>query len=168
MKKTKLDERIENAINAFFEPPTDQRHFAMTYTGETAIVANERTFSENADRWSGMLREIFMFGPGTLFLFCATLNSIFFYEAAGRSFSFRWYATWFGCAFLTYAGSGSIKNYRNLAVPGTVIALSLAIAFIPQLIFGKDLADQYFWHSMYLIPVVLIAAKLVQSWVSEK
>lgn len=155
-------------MNAFFETPPDNSHFALTYTGETAIAANERTFSEKADKWSGILREILMFGPGTLLLFCGTTISVFFYGAAGRSFGFDWIMTYLLFIFLTYAGSGSIKSYKNLAVPGIVIAMSLAIALIPQLILGKELADQYFWHSMYLFPVVMIAAKLVQSWLSDK
>ena len=168
MKKTKLDERLENAMNAFFETPPDQSRFAMTYTGEAAITVNDRAFSEKADKYSGILRELLMFVPGTLFLFCGTTISVFFYGSVGRSFSFDWIATYVLFVFLTYAGSGSIKNYKNLAVPGIVIAMSLAIALIPQLILGKELADQYFWQSMYLFPAVLIAAKLVQSWLSDK
>lgn len=168
MKKTKLDERLENAMNAFFETPPDHSCFAMTYTGETALDVNEPSFSEKADKYSGILRELFLFGPGTLFLFCGTTISVFFYGAVGRSVGFDWIMTYLLCIFLTYAGSGSIKNFKNLAVPATVIAMSLAIAIIPSLIFGPELADRYFWHSMYLFPAVLIAAKLVQSWLSEK
>jgi len=168
MSKITFDERIENAVNAFFETAPDRSHFALTYTGETAVAVDERTFSEKADKWSGILRELFMFGPGTLFLFCGTLTSAFFYGSAGLAFGYRWVLTYLLFVFLTYAGSGSIKNYKNLAVPATVITMSLAIVLIPQLILGRELADQYFWQSMYLFPVVLVAAKLVQSWLSDK
>ncbi len=168
MKKTKIDARIENAMNAFFETPPDHGQFALTYTGPTALAANETSFSEKADKWSGILRELFMFGPGTLCLFCGTLTSVFFFGAVGRSFGFDWVLTCLLFVFLTYAGSGSIKNYKNLAVPGIVITMSLAIAVVPSLILGKELADQYFWHSMYLFPLVMISAKLVQGWVRDK
>ena len=167
MNKTKLDERIENALNAFFETPPDHGQFALRYTGQTALAATETSFSEKADKWSRIVREIFMFGPGTLCLFCGTLTSVFFYGAVGRSFGFEWIFTYLLFVFLTYAGSGSIKNYKNLAVPGIVITMSLAIAIVPSFLLGKELADQYFWHSMYLFPFVLVCAKLVQSWVSD-
>jgi len=169
MKKIKLDERIENAMNAFFETPADPGNLAMTYSGHApTMVANQATFSESADKWSRILREIFLFGPGVLFLFCGTLTSAFFYGSEGLAFGYRWVLTYLLFVFLTFAGSGSIKNYKNLAVPATVITMSLMIVLIPQLILGKELADQYFWQSMYLFPVVLVAAKLVQSWLSDK
>lgn len=138
MNKTKLDERLENAMNAFFETKPEQSHFAMTFTGGTALASGGSTFSEKADKWSTILREVLMFGPGAFFLFCATLTSAFFYGAEGIAFSYQWAATYFLLVFLTYAGSGSIKKVKNLAVPGIVIAMSLAIFFIASFFFSDE------------------------------
>ena len=164
MKKIKVDERIEKAINAFFETEPDRSHFELTYTGgKTALVADERTFTEKADQWSGILRELFMFGPGTFVLFYMTLTSVFYYPSVGNSLP-----KYLMAIFVTYAGSGSIKEFKNLVVPGTVIALALAVAFFSSLVLGRALADRYFWDSIYLLPVVLVVAKLVQGWVADK
>lgn len=166
MNKIKIDERIENAMNAFFETEPDRSQFAMTYTGETAVAADQIPFTEKAAKWSGILREIFMFGPGTFALFYMTLTVIFFYPTVG--ISFQGFFMFISAAFLTYAGSGSIKKLKNLAVPGTVIAIALAVVIISSFFPGKELADIYFWYSIYLFPNVLIAAKLVQIWLSDK
>ena len=164
MSKIKYDDRIENALNAFFETEPDRRQFALTYTGnDTALVADHETPAEKADKWSGILREIFMFGPGTFALFYMTLTAVFFYPSVGPSLT-----SYFLAIFLTFAGSGSITKIKNLVVPGMVIALALAVVFISSFFPGRERADRYFWDSIYLFPVVLISTKLVQGWVSDK
>ncbi|CAN5574035.1 hypothetical protein BH10ACI2_BH10ACI2_16190 [soil metagenome] len=167
MSKIKLDDRIENAMNAFFETEPDRSQFAMIYTGtDTASVADVATLGEKADKWSWILREIFLFGPGTFLLFYMTLTVAFFYPTVG--ISFQGFMTFFFGFFLTYAGSGSIRNIRHLAVPATVIAMAVGVVVFSLLFVGKERSDLYFWYSIYLLPNVLIAAKLVQIWVSKK
>lgn len=164
MNKIKIDDRIENAMNAFFETPPDRSHFELTYTGHgAALAADEPAFTEKADKWLRVLREVFMFGPGTFSLFYYTLTMVFNYPSVGPRF--YWY---FLAIFLTYAGSGSIRNIKNLAVPATVIGLALAVVFLSALFLGRELASFYFWDSIYLFPAILIAAKLVQGWVADK
>ena len=167
MSKIKFDDRIENAVNAFFDVEPDRSLVAMTYTGyDAALVADETTFAEKADKWTGILREIFMFGPGTFFLFYLTLTIAFFYPTLGISFQGGLMYCFSG--FLIYAGSGSINKIKNLAVPATVIVLALAVVFFSSFIAGRELSDLYFWDSIYIFPMVLIVAKLVQMWVSDK
>lgn len=68
MSNIKLDDRIENAMNAFFESEPEHGEFALAYAGnETAVTADETTFTEKADRWTGWLRDLFLFGQE---LFC--------------------------------------------------------------------------------------------------
>ena len=167
MRKTKFEDRIDNAVNAFFETEPDRSHFAMTYTGcEAALAIKDLSFSEKADKWLRVLREIFMFGPGTFCLFYLTLTMVFFFPALG--FSSQGILMYLFAVFLTYAGSGSIARVRNLAIPATVTLLAIAFALLSPLFFGNELADLYFWHSIYVFPFVLVAAKLVQSWVGDK
>lgn len=168
MSRIKLDDRIENAMNAFFETEPDRSQFAMNYTGhaDAALVADERTFTEKADKWTGILREVLLFGPGIFLLFYATLAVIFFYPTLGVTF--QSVVMILVPAFLTYAGSGSIKKIKNLAIPATVIAMAAGVAFLASLFPTKEQPNMYFWYSIYLFPNALIAGKLVQSWVSDK
>ena len=129
MNKVKLDDRIENAMNAFFETETDRGEFALAYGGnETAMAADDTAFSEKADKWTGWLRGVFLFLPGAFVLFYMTLTIIFFYPLAGLSF--QGVFMFFSGIFLTYAGSGSLKNMKNLVVPGSIIAVAAAVAIV--------------------------------------
>lgn len=167
MSKIKLDDRVENAISAFFETEPDHSRFELTYTGsDAALVADDTTFAEKAGKWTGILREVFLFGPGAFFLFYLTLAVIYFYPQVGIAPSQVFMVLVAG--FMTYAGAGNIKKIKNLAVPGTVIAMAAAVAIISLFVPGKEEANVYFWYSIYLFPNVLIAGKLVQGWVSDK
>lgn len=150
-------------MNAFFETPLDQSRFAMTYTGESATVVAERPFEEKAERWTRILRELFLFGPGVFSLFYLTLTIAYFYPSLG--FSFKGFLMYLFAIFLTYAGSGSINRFKNLAVPGVVISMALILVLVSPFIGSRELSDFYFWYSL---PAVLIIAKLTQSWAADK
>lgn len=167
MNKTKLDDRIENAVNAFFETPPDTSRFAMTYTGhDPALVANEMSFGEKADKWQWLIREVFLFGPGSILVFYITLMMILFYQTLG--FAPYGILLYLFAAFLPYAGSGSLTKVKNFAVPLSVTVLAFAFAFISPLFLDRELGHIYMWDSIFLFPVVLIVAKLTQSLVSDK
>jgi hypothetical protein len=167
MSKIKLDDRVENAISAFFESQPDHSRFELTYTGsDAALIADDTTFSEKAGKWTGILREIFLFGPGAFFLFYMTLTVIDLYPEAGITFGEVFWVL--ASAFLIYAGTGSIQKPKNLAVPATVITMAVAVALISSLFPSKEQSNIYYGYSIYLFPNVLIAGKLMQGWVSDK
>jgi len=167
MSKVKLDDRIENAMNAFFE--TEHAHGSLTMTygvPDELVIPVQQPFSEKASRWSGLLRELLLFGPCSLFLYFITLAMIFFYAEFGIPFyGLFMLAT---AAFMTYAGLGDIRNTKNLAVPATVIIVASAVAAIRSVLPVPDYLSPYFSWAIYSFPVALIAAKLVQMWLAEK
>lgn len=163
MSNTKLDDRIENAVNAFFEDAPDTSRFAMTYTGSESALVAEKPFSEKADRWLKVLREVLMFGPGTFALFYSSLTLAFNTPGVGPKVS-----TYLIAIFLTYAGAGSLKNYKNLAIPAVVVAFAFATVFFVTSILGREFADIHFWDSIYLLPFVFVVAKFVQGWAAVK
>ena len=167
MSKVKLDDRIENAMNAFFE--TDPAHGSLTMkygVPDELVIPVQQPFSEKASRWSGLLRELLLFGPGSLFLYFITLAMIFFYAEFGIPFyGLFMLAT---AAFMTYAGLGDIRNTKNLAVPATVIAVASAVAAIRSVFPVPEYLSPYFSWAIYSFPVALIAAKLMQMWLAEK
>lgn len=165
MSKTKIDDRIENALNAFFETEPDTNRFELAYSGNTTpAISSEPTFTEKTDRWIGLARQILLYGPGTFALFYLTFAVVFFYPSMG--ISPQGLLMFLFAVFMSYAGSGSIKDLRNLAVPLSTIATALAVVFGSLLIFGRQDASLFFWHSIYLFPLVLIIGKLVQIWVN--
>ena len=167
MSKPKFDDRLENALNAFFETEPEPNRFELAYSGQpTAIASTDATFTEKANKWSGILRELLMFGPGTFALFYLTLAAAFFYPTIGLSLQGLFMLL--SAVFLTYAGSGSLKSIKNLTVPLSIVVLALAVVSFSLLFFGRQDAGIYFWYSIYLFPLVLVVAKLVQGWVADK
>ena len=167
MNNTKLHDRLENALNAFFENEPEPNRFELAYTGQsTALVSTGPTFTEKADKWSGIARQLLMFGPGTFALYYMTLAMAFFLPTIGLSFQGLFMLL--SAVFLTYAGSGSLKKIKNLFVPASIVVMALAVVSFSLLFFGRQDAGVYFWYSIYLFPLVLIAAKLVQSWLAGK
>lgn len=167
MSKTKIDERIGNALDAFFETEPDVNRFELAYSGQSAVaISDEPTFTEKTDRWTGIARQVLLFGPGSFALFYLTLTVAFFYPSMG--ISPQGLIMFLSAVFMSYAGSGSIKNVRNLTVPLSTIATALIVVFASLLIFGRQDASLYFWHSIYLFPLVLITGKLVHYWVNDK
>jgi len=167
MSKIKLDERIENAMNAFFETEPDHGSLAMRSGVRDELVASAGTaFSVKFGKWSNLLRELFLFGPGTFFLFFVTLALIFFYPTQGLPFPGLIMLAM--TAFITYAGTGDIRNTKNLAVPATVIVAAAAVAIIQSIFPVPEYLSPYFSYALYSFPIALIAAKLMQMWLSEK
>lgn len=167
MSKIKLDERIEDAMNAFFETEPDHGSLA-TRSGvcNELTVSAEPAFSEKFGKWSNILRELFLFGPGTFFLYFVTLALIFFYPSQG--FPISGVTMLAATAFITYAGAGDIRNTKNLAVPATVIVVAAAVAIIRSIFPVPEYLSPYFSYALYSFPIALIAAKLMQMWLSEK
>ncbi len=167
MSKIKLDDRIENALNAFVA--TEYRHgsMTMTYSVDNGMaITPAPAFSKKVDKWSCLLRELFLFGPGTFLLYFTTLLVVFFYPIGGVSFAgfFMVAAT----AFVTYAGVGNLRQIKNLAVPATVIAGAALVSVIRSFFPVPEYLSPFFSWAIYSFPLVLIAAKLVQMWLAEK
>lgn len=167
MSKIKLDDRIENAMNAFFETEPAQGSLAMKYgVHDELVVPAKPAFSEKARRWSGRLRELLLFGPGTLFLYFITLAMISFYAEFGIPLYGLFMMSM--AVFMTYAGAGDIRKTKNLAVPATVIVVASTVAAIRSIFPVPEYLSPYFSWAIYSFPVALIAAKLVQMWLAEK
>ena len=167
MSKIKLDDRIENAMNAFFETEPERGALAMRYgVHDELIISAKPAFSEKFGEWSTLLRELVLFGPGTFLLFFLTLFVIFFYPTVGLPFqAFIAIAT---ASFITFAGAGDIRNVKNLAVPATVIVIVSAVGVIRSVFPVPEYVSPYFSWAFCSFPFALIAAKLVQMWLAEK
>lgn len=167
MSKLKLDERIENAMNAFFASAPEHGPPSVTYDVDNEIVITPTpAFSKKVDKWSALLRELLFFGPGTFFLYFTTLIVIFFYPVVGLSVAGFFMMA--AAAFITYAGLGDLRQIKNLAVPATVVASAAFVSAIRSIFPVPEHLSPYFSWAIYSFPLVLFAAKLVQMWVAER
>ncbi len=168
MKKVKIDQRIENAFNAFFETENDKTLAAMTYGSETALVRDTpiETFSQKADKVFDVFKKAFLFLPGTFVLFEATLTSVYFYNDFGMNL---WFMFWFASGiFMVWAGLGDLKNKKHLLMPLSTISITLIFSFLLSFLPESLQPAGFFEYSIYLFPLALIAPILVKNYLKEE
>lgn len=163
MKKTKIEQRMENAVNAFFETENRAGETALVYGNQTAILQNEANeeFAEKSDKRFDFFKKAVLFLPGTFVLFFATLASVFFYKDLGVNF---WTLFWLASGgFMVWAGLGDLKNKKHLLLPLSVVSVALTLAigfgFLPESVQPQ----MFFEHSIYFFPIALIVPFLVKS-----
>lgn len=164
MQKVKLEDRIENAVNAFFE--THQKAELAVYEDDSLTVPDgEPTFSEKAVNWVDISRQVFLLLPGAFLLFYVTLLAIFFYGEIG--WTFQMFFMFSAGIFLCWAGSGSLKKTWNLLVPMSVILVASIAAMVFSFFPPSMEPSLYFQYSIYLFPIVLVVAALTKRWADE-
>jgi hypothetical protein len=98
-------------------------------------------------------------------VYFATLFGIYFYPTLG--ITLQGVLMLAIGTFLAYAGSGDLRQTRNLSVPATVIACAATVAVIRSIFPVPEYLSPYFSYAIYLFPFTLIAAKLVQMSISS-
>ena len=173
MKKIKLETRLENAVNAFFENEEQFENSQLTFNHNSALFPNEKakTLTEKAETFVNIAKQIFIFVPSAFFLYFMTLMFAYF-PLYYLSFEmmigmFIWLAAG---SFMTLAGIGSVKELKNLIVPATIISFAAifgaAVSFLPL---PREIKESIcFYYSIYLFPIALILAGLAKNWVSQK
>ncbi len=166
MKRTKFKQRIDNAVNAFFDDePQDLGENGLSFARSFALLKPEPAaqFNEKGDRLMKILKRTFLFLPGAFYLFFSVLM-IF-------SFEFFWdkpfgiLAAFLIGSFMTIFGLGSLKNPKHLVIPLSIVAVGIA-AFSLFSMFGG--IKYVFAYGIYFFPFALIAPFLAKSLVDSQ
>lgn len=165
MKKTKIEQRINNAVNAFFddEPKTFGEN-SLALAPDSAVLKPEPAaqFNEKGDRLIKILKRVFLFFPGVLYLFFGTLQIL--------SFDFfrsplTVLVVFLIGSFLTIFGLGNLKNPKHLAIPLSIVVVAITTFGLFSML-GNPL--YVFEYGIYLFPLALIAPVLAKSLVDDK
>lgn len=165
MKKTKFDQRINNAFTAFFDD--DQENFgenSLAFAPDSALLKPEPAaqFNEKGDRLVKILKRVFLFFPGVLYLFFGTLQIL--------SFDFfrsplTILVVFLIGSFLTIFGLGNLKNPKHLAIPLSIVAVGIITFWFFSTLGGLKYVFEY---GIYFFPLALIAPVLANSLVDDK
>ncbi len=165
MKKTKIEQRINNTVNAFFddEPETFGEN-SLTFASDSALLKPETAaqFNEKGDRLIKILKRAFLFLPGALYLFFGTLSIL--------SFDFLWSSlTVLGVlligSFLTIFGLGNLKNPKHMAIPLSIVVVGITTFWLFSTLGGLKYVFEY---GIYFFPLALIAPLLAKTLVDDK
>ena len=163
MKKIKIEQRIKNAVAAFYETERENVEEGLSLFDETALLkagAAEK-ISKKGDRLVKILKRAFIFFPGVLYLFFGTFM-IF-------AFDFLWspltiLAVFLIGSFLTIFGIGSLKKPKHLVIPLSIVAVAMTAFYTFALLGGLKSVFEY---GIYFFPLALIVPFLAKGLVDR-
>ncbi len=151
--KTILEEKFADLFTPNFE------NEELILRENTGVLTLDYQTKSNGDMWISLLKQVFLFFPGTLLLFMSSSFIFDAYFSGMIDFMFvigglPWILMY---SFMMIFGIGDIKNPKHLAIPLSVVLVSLFIflasTFLPDSLHNKFLYE----YSIYLFPIVLIA-----------
>lgn len=164
MKKTKIQQRVKNAVNAFFD--NDAEDFGengLSYARDSALLKQETAaaLDEKGDVLVKILKRTFVFLPGALYLFFGTL-SVFSFDFFRHPMTIL--AVFLIGSFLTIFGIGSLKNPKHLAIPLSIVAVGIITFGLFSTLGNLRFVFEY---GIYFFPLALIAPFLAKSLVDK-
>lgn len=174
MKKTKIEQRVENAVNAFF----DDESFAenkLGFVNDSALLKQEThaNFSEKADVCVKIIKQIFLFFPGTFVLFNLSLIlAVFILSPPLNTFVLypgKLTIALLVSAFMTMFGLGNVKNAKHLIIPASIVLFAFVSGSLIALFGGGGMNFNFLdIYAMYLLPLALIVPILAKGWADRR
>jgi hypothetical protein len=181
MKKTKIKQRIENAVDAFFADVDANENNLESFRNETHLRLKEKLtdFTHQHSNLETILKQVFLFFPGTFILYILSMGFTVmfisqFFRPSGMSprFGIGWLFTLFLAAILmTWLGLGDVRKPKHLVIPTSIISVGVvfgAIVFelmtIPH--YGRIFFRDAF--PFYVFPLALIVPFLAKGWIDRK
>ncbi len=186
MRKVKLDTKSEKSTDAFVDENLDENAaLSSVNSAEILELEKENSFTGEHKSFITLLKQIFIFLPGTFLLFFMSFGAaIIFMEIVvyGRTFEtlpddFPFQFALIGLivllgTFMTWFGLGDIKNRKHFAIPASLIVAGAIIGAVVKAAANiSDLADRMlddFSYLIYLLPLALIIPILAKSIVDRK
>ncbi len=186
MRKVKLDTKSEKSTDAFVDENLDENAaLSSVNSAEILELEKENSFTGEHKSFITLLKQIFIFLPGTFLLFFMSFGAaIIFMEIVvyGRAFEtlpddFPFQFALIGLiiflgTLMTWFGLGDIKNRKHFAIPASLMVTGAMIgAIIKATASVFDLADKMldnFSYLIYLLPLALIVPILVKGIVDRK
>jgi hypothetical protein len=162
MKRTKLKQRISQAVTAFWDD--DQENYeqnGLSLANESGLLNPDSAVimaKNNGDTLVKILKRTFIFLPGAFYLFFGTLSVL--------SFEFFWnpwsiLAIFLIGSFMTIFGIGKIKNPKQLSIPLSIVAVGITAFLLFSTLGGLKYVFQY---GIYFFPIALIVSILARDW----
>lgn len=184
MRKTKVEDKNEKSFDAFFYNEYGAENRGLSTADGARLSKTEANLTEKDSRFVNLLKQIFLFLPGTFFLYfvgfvgAVILMDIFIFlrplSSLPSDAPFQIMllgVVGFVGSFMTWFGLGDIKNKRHLAIPASIMITGAALAVIFRALEGvvfPKLIEQFNHFYFYLLPLILIIPVLAKGWVDRK
>lgn len=164
MSKIKLKERLENAVEAFFDNDKLEENSQLDLYKNNAVLMNEsyEISAANDVLNTKLLKKLFLFLPSAFILFLGSGGltwRLFLPASEGvEILSIPSLVFLFLAAILTILGLGNLRNTKHLSIPLSIIALGMMLGILNSFFtsFGSFIP--------YLFPLAFIVPVLVKNW----
>ena len=187
MRKVKLNSKAEKSADAFSDNENPDENALLSSVNSTKILelAKENGSTNERKSFRNLLKQIFLFLPGTFLLFFMSFGAAIIFmeivvyrrvfETLPDDFPFQFALIGLIIllgTFMTWFGLGDIKNRKHFAIPASLmVAGALTGAIVKATASVSDLADRMldnFSYLIYLLPLALIIPILAKSIVDRK
>ncbi len=187
MKKVKLDTKSKKSADEFFVDENLDGNEALSFAGCAKLLELEKeySFTEEHKSFIALLKQVFLFLPGTFLLFFMSFGAAIIFmeivvyrralETLPDDFPFQFALIGlivFLGTLMTWFGLGDIKNRKHLAIPTSLMVAGAIIGAVVKAAANiSDLADRMlddFSYLIYLLPLALIIPILAKSIVDRK
>lgn len=181
MKKTKIKQRVENAVNAFFAGEDSSANNLESFRNEANLWQEKKfsDFSQKSGTMETILKQVFLFFPGTFVLYVLSMGfTVMFISAFVRPtgmtprFGMVWLMLLFLAATLmTWLGLGDVRKPKHFVIPASIISVGVVCgAFVAVLMTIPQYGRLFFRDEFpfYIFPLALIVPFLAKGWVDRK
>jgi hypothetical protein len=178
MRKTKFEQRIENALDAFFDDEILVGENSSIRSGTAKFLQKNILFpsTEKAENLAKILKQIFLFFPGVIFLFGLSSLITFIplinqYNTIKLNKPLSFLITYIASVLFVWFGIGDLKNPKHLIIPasiamtGLIVGLAAALGTIWFRLF--PLLSDVSQYSIYFLPLAFIIPFLAKGWVDK-
>lgn len=178
MKKIKIKRRIENAADAFFADANLNENDLMSFADGADVLRDETTsgFYAKAEVFTKILKQVFLFFPGTLLLFVLSLGTAISILAPLGSMNLnigfgRFFLLLAAGVFMTWFGIGDLRKPKHFVIPLSIIALGALVGAASAILMASSGAFRKIVFSdafpLYLLPLALIIPFLAKGLVDR-
>lgn len=166
MKRTTIKDRTKKAIDTFFEDENSSEFSVSAISGSGELIQQStlEIIEQRADKVWDLIKKIFIFAPGVLFLHLTVGSVLTFVHMIG--FTPMMIFMLLAGSFMVWTGLGDLKNKKHLLLPLSVVSLSLLLG-IPFTFLSPDLISYYIYFYICSLPLFFIAPILTKSYLDR-
>ena len=176
MKETKLKERFENAVDAFFDNGKLDENTGLNYVNSYDVYQKDlpKNSNEKSNIFISILKQVFLFFPATFMLFI--ISFVFSaicvnnpYDANLPEGRGLWLFLWFSISiFMTWFGIGDVRKPRHFVIPASITSFGAITGlisgflsiFFPEIIFSNN-------YPIYFFPIALVVPFIAKMFVDD-
>ena len=184
MAKTKIKQRIENALDDFLADESLKENDSMIFANDSQILRNELTadFSKKAIDFVQIFKRVLFFLPGSFVLFVISMGLTLVSVHSPRFMMINKleperllviFLFFSASVCMTWFGLGDWRKQKHFVIPASIVVLGIFVGVIGGVSSALSSQIERFIYRgdnfpVYLFPLALIVPILAKGWIDRK